>query len=52
MREELGLLDSRFKIGGGPNTDLSINTNNFTREEMQQSERQMQQEKESKWNSP
>lgn len=51
MRAELGLLDSRFKIGGEANTDLSINTNNYTREEMQQSERQMQQEKESKWNS-
>lgn len=51
MRAELGLLDSRFKIGGEANTDLSINTNNYTREEMQQSERQMQQEKEAKWNS-
>lgn len=51
MRSELGLLDSRFKIGGGANTDLSINTNNFTQEEMKQSERQMQQEKEQKWNS-
>lgn len=51
MRAELGLLDSRFKIGGEANTDLSINTNNYTREEMQQSERKMQQEKESNWNS-
>ncbi|MFX2258285.1 hypothetical protein V6380_16195 [Acinetobacter variabilis] len=51
MRAELGLLDSRFKIGDEANTDLSINTNNYTREEIQQSERKMQQEKESKWNS-
>ena len=29
--------------------ELSINTNNFTREEIQQSNRQMQQESERKW---
>lgn len=51
MREELGLTDTRFKVGGEANTDLSINTNNFTREEIQQSSRQMQQENEANWNT-
>lgn len=51
MREELGLIDSRFKIGGGANMDLSINTNNFTQDEIQQSDRQMQQENQAKWNT-
>jgi hypothetical protein len=49
MRNELGLGDTRFNIGNAESTELSINTNNFTREEIQQSNRQMQQESERKW---
>lgn len=52
MRQELGLGDSRFKVGGAESSDLSINTNNYTREEIQQSNRQMQQEQERKWSNP
>lgn len=49
MRSELGLGDTRFNIGNAESAELSINTNNFTREEIQQSNRQMQQESERKW---
>lgn len=46
MREELGLLPDRFKVGN-ESAELSINTSNYTQEEIQQSRRQMQQEQQS-----
>lgn len=48
MREELGLTSNRFDVGG-EGTDLSINTSNFTQEEILQSRREMQQEQERQW---
>lgn len=53
MRQELGIGDDRYTVGGKQeSTQLSINTNNFTREEIQQGNRQMQQEQEKKWGKP
>lgn len=48
MREELGLTSNRFDVDG-EGTNLSINTSNFTQEEILQSRREMQQEQERQW---
>lgn len=50
MKEELGIGNNQYTVGGkDEKTKLSINTNNFTQEQIQQGNRQIQQEQEKKW---
>lgn len=48
MRDELGLTTNRFKVSGD-DADLSINTSNFTQEEIKQSRLEMKREQERQW---